>query len=185
MFQRVDSRSNLVSRRSMLTMMMNQPNKIQNSNFRSSPALQRSRLTSPNGPSHPTSQPEDENLTMRSPDVPRSKPIIVRPSPQSLAHSPRTTRRNMLATELTESLRHHLLWERQQKSATANAFLKRRHTAHDVTNLQKFPGMKALHRGQTSPAMPHQSKDKDLSKINGSWTNYTDYGPWEYHAKGW
>lgn len=185
MFQRVDSRSNLVSRRSMLTMMMNQPNKIQNSNFRSSPALQRSRLTSPNGPSHPTSQPEDENLTMRSPDVPRSKPIIVRPSPQSLAHSPRTTRRNMLATELTESLRHHLLWERQQKSATANAFLKRRHTAHDVTNLQKFPGTKALHRGQTSPAMPHQSKDKDLSKINGSWTNYTDYGPWEYHAKGW
>lgn len=184
MFRRVDSRPNLVSRRSMLTMMMNQPNKLQGPAFRSSPALQRSRLTSPNGPSYPTSPPEDgDNLTMRGPEVPRSKPIIVRPNPQSVAHSPRTTRRNMLATELTESLRHHLLWERQQKSATANAFLKRRHTAHDMANLQEYPGTKGSHRGQIGSS--GQNKDKDLSKINGSWTNYTDYGPWEYHAKGW
>ncbi|ODM17524.1 hypothetical protein SI65_07199 [Aspergillus cristatus] len=182
MFQRVDSRPNLVSRRSMLTMMMNQPNKLQGPAFRSSPALQRqrSRLTCPNGPSYPTSPPEDgDNLTMRGPEVPRSKPIIVTPNPQSVAHSPRTTRRNMLATELTESLRHHLLWERQQKSATANAFLKRRHTAHDMANLQEYPGAKGA-RGQGS-----QHKEKDLSKGNGSYSNYTDYGPWEYHAKGW
>ncbi|KAJ5105661.1 hypothetical protein NUU61_003008 [Penicillium alfredii] len=163
--------------------------------FRSSPALQRSRLTSPNGPSIPASPPEndDENLTMRGPDVPRSKPIIMKsPPPQSVAHSPRTTRRNMLATELTESLRRHLLWERQQKSATANAFLKRRHTAHDMKNLQEYPEPKGPHRGigSHSGAGPDvdadgQPKDKDFSK-NGSWTNYTtDYGPWEYHVKGW
>lgn len=195
MFQRVDSRPNLVSRRSLLTMMMHQPGRMQGNAFRSSPALQRSRLTSPNGPSIPTSPPEneDENLTMRGPDVPRSKPIIMKPpNPQSMAHSPRTTRRNMLATELTESLRRHLLWERQQKSATANAFLKRRHTAHDMKNLQEYPGPKGPHRapgvgpsGTGDVNVGNQARDKDFSK-NGSWTNYaTDYGPWEYHVKGW
>lgn len=181
MFRRVDSRNNLVSRRSMLTMMMNQPNRMQNAAFRSSPALQRSRLTSPNGPSGlPTSPPHDGF------DVPRSNPIVVQPTPQSMAHSPRTTRRNMLATELTESLRHHLLWERQQKSSTANAFLKRRHTAHDgLANLQEYPGLKSSQRAQTGPVSAKQHREKDQSKTNGSWTNYTDYGPWEYHAKGW
>ena len=198
LFQRVDSRPNLVSRRSLLTMMMHQPARMPGNQFRSSPALQRSRLTSPNGPSIPASPPEndEENLTMRGPDVPRSKPIVMKPPPpQSVAHSPRTTRRNMLATELTESLRRHLLWERQQKSATANAFLKRRHTAHDMKNLQEYPGPKGPHRspgaGPSHPAAAGevnasaQIRDKDLAK-NGSWTNYaTDYGPWEYHVKGW
>ncbi|CAG8417894.1 unnamed protein product [Penicillium salamii] len=192
MFQRVDSRPNLVSRRSMLTMMMHQPTRMQGNAFRSSPALQRSRLTSPNGPSIPQSTPskDEESLTMRGPDVPRSKPIGMKPGPgQSMAHSPRTTRRNMLATELTESLRRHLLWERQQKSATANAFLKRRHTAHDMKNLQEYPGPKGPHKGvgpnQSSAEADPNAANFDLGK-NGSWTNYTtDYGPWEYHVKGW
>ncbi|BDD62858.1 hypothetical protein MPDQ_004760 [Monascus purpureus] len=189
LFQRVDSRPNLVSRRSLLTMMMHQPAKMQMqmNPSRSSSALQRARL---NGPSVPVSPPEDDDeeeedsLTMRGPDVPRSKPIIVRPMPtQPVAHSPRTTRRNMLATELTESLRRHLLWERQQKSATANAFLKRRHTAHDVANLNEYPGPGGQN-GQAAADAANQAKDKDASKI-GSWNNYTDFGPWEYHAKGW
>ena len=106
-----------------------------------------------------------------------------------MAHSPRTTRRNMLATELTESLRRHLLWERQQKSATANAFLKRRHTAHDMKNLQEYPGPKGPHSGvspnQASAEADPNAANFDVGK-NGSWTNYTtDYGPWEYHVKGW
>ncbi|KAI2794472.1 hypothetical protein POX_a01071 [Penicillium oxalicum] len=196
LFQRVDSRPNLVSRRSLLTMMMHQPGRMQGNGFRSSPALQRSRLTSPNGPSMPASPAEhdEENLTMRGPDVPRSKPIVMKPPhPQSVAHSPRTTRRNMLATELTESLRRHLLWERQQKSATANAFLKRRHTAHDVKNLQEYPGPQGPVRPPGAAVAPiakdnqssNQARDKDSTK-NGSWSNYaTDYGPWEYHVKGW
>ena len=192
MFQRVDSRPNLVSRRSLLTMMMHQPDKMQGNTSRSSPALQRSRLTSQQQHAVPASPPErdEETLTMRGPDVPRSKPIIVQQAPQSVAHSPRTTRRNMLATELTESLRRHLLWERQQKSATANAFLKRRHTAHEnMANIQEYPGPKGQ-KGQpsakgvnTANANPRQA-DQDGAKV-GSWTNYTDFGPWEYHAKGW
>jgi hypothetical protein len=192
LFQRVDSRPNLVSRRSMLTMMMHQPTRMQGNAFRSSPALQRSRLTSPNGPSIPASPPakEEESLTMRGPDVPRSKPIGMKPAGcQSMAHSPRTTRRNMLATELTESLRRHLLWERQQKSATANAFLKRRHTAHDMKNLQEYPGPNGPHRGvgpnQSGAEADPNTANFDPAK-NGSWTNYTtDFGPWEYHVKGW
>ena len=178
LFQRVDSRANLVSRPSMLTMMMQQPPKMRErmNPTRSTSALQRAR---PNGPSVPDSPPGDideGNLTMRSRDVPRSKPIIVKPVPpqSSGAHSPRTTRRNMLATELTESLRRHLLWERQQKSTTANAVLKRRHTSHDVANLQEYP----------QPQSSDGDKQKDGIR-NGSWTNYTDFGPWEYHAKGW
>ncbi|EAW11342.1 uncharacterized protein ACLA_090350 [Aspergillus clavatus NRRL 1] len=195
LFQRVDSRPNLVSRPSLLTMMMHQPAKMQGPTSRSSPALQRSRLTSPNGPSIPASPPEDdeESLTMRGPDVPRSKPIIVKPTSHSVAHSPRTTRRNMLATELTESLRRHLLWERQQKSATANAFLKRRHTTHDMANLQEYPEPKGPQKGktpqQTVPPSTNRNPassaiDKDVAK-NGSWNHYTDFGPWEYHVKGW
>ncbi|KAJ5225615.1 hypothetical protein N7468_006840 [Penicillium chermesinum] len=188
MFQRVDSRPNLVSRRSLLTMMMHQPARMQGNAFRSSPALQRSRLTSPSGPSVPSSPApnEGESLTMRGPDISRSKPIVMKPpSSQSIAHSPRTTRRNMLATELTESLRQHLLWERQQKSTTANAF-KRRHTTHDMKNLKEYPGPKGQQeQGAGSPSDGSDTRDKDFAR-NGSWTNYTtDYGPWEYHVKGW
>lgn len=192
MFQRVDSRPDLVSRRSMLTMMMHRPARMQGIAFRFSPALQRSRLTSPSGPSIPQSPPskEEESSVMRGPDVPRSKPIVMNTNAsQSMAHSPRTTRRNMLTTELTESLRRHLLWERQQKSVTANAFLKRRHTAHDIKNLQEYPGPNGPHKGvgpnQASAEADPIAANFDLAK-NVSWTNYTtDYGPWEYHVKGW
>ncbi|QKX58621.1 uncharacterized protein TRUGW13939_05746 [Talaromyces rugulosus] len=173
LFQRVDSRPNLVSRPSLLTMMMHQPAKM-GMPTRSTPALQRSRITPPNGPSSGASPDDGDNLTMRGPDVPRSKPIIVKPTTQpSGAHSPRTTRRNMLATELTESLRRHLLWERQQKSTTVNAFFKRRHTTHDMANLKEYPQPNGSSGGKG-----------DGSK-NSSWNNYNDYGPWEYHVKGW
>ncbi|KAH0545217.1 hypothetical protein FGG08_000671 [Glutinoglossum americanum] len=170
MFQRVDSRPNLTSRRSLLSTLLHQPDRaaaLQNAASRSTPAM-RSRTSSPNGPSVSASPEEESALTMRGPQIPRSRPIIMTTSsvhPPTL--SPRTTRRNMLATELTESLRRHLLWERQQKNTTASAVLKRRHTSHDVTNLQEYPG-------QIS---------KDASK-NNSW-NYFDHGLGEYHQKGW
>ncbi|KZF22510.1 DUF1752-domain-containing protein [Xylona heveae TC161] len=175
MFQRVDSRPHLTSRRSLLTNLLHQPQRaaaMQNIASRSTPALHRSRTSSPNGPSVAGS-PEDESaLTMRGVGIPRSKPIGMNTSnTQPPALSPRTTRRNMLATELTESLRRHLLWERQQKSTTANAVLKRRHTAHDVANLQEYPGQRS-------------GSSKDASKT-GSWNQYFDHGLGEYHQKGW
>jgi hypothetical protein len=75
----------------------------------------------------------------------------------------------MLATELTESLRKHLLWERQQKNTTASAHLKRRHTAADVTRLVEYPQLRG--KGHTSK--------------NNSWNNPFDEGQYEYHAAGW
>ena len=88
------------------------------------------------------------------------------------ALSPRTTRRHMLATELTESLRRHLLWERQQKTSTANAVLKRRHTSHDVANLQQYPERAYM--------------DKSEDENAGSWNQYfAREASNGYHSKGW
>merc|ERR1711977_724163 len=109
------------------------------------------------------------------------KPIIMTTSnthpPQQPALSPRTTRRNMLSTELTESLRKNLLWERQQKSQTANAFLKRRN-AQSMANLQSHT-MPAAGPSQPPPPTALQETSK-----NNSWNHYFD-NPWEYHTKGW
>ena len=177
LFQRVDSRPNMVSRRSLLTTLMHQPDRaaaFANMASKSASILQRPKASPPTGDSAGTSpEEEDSGLAMLPPNMTRSKPIIMTTSnthPPAL--SPRTTRRNMLATELTQSLRKHLLWERQQKSTTANAVLKRRHTAHDVANLHEYPGQKL---GQTS---------KDGSKTN-SWNHYFDHGLGEYHQTGW
>lgn len=179
MFQRVDSRPNLTSRRSLLTTALTQGDRaeaLQRAAMaaQSSPNLRRSRRSSPNGPSVPGSPEEESGLTMRgperAPDVQRSKPIIVTTSnTHPPAHSPRTTRRNMLSTELPESLRRHLLWERQPRGGTANAIFRRSHTTQNMGTLQNQAG----DRG-----------DHDTSR-NNSWNNYFDYGPSEYHATGW
>ena len=173
LFQRVDSRPNLTSRRSLLTTMIHQPDRaaaVLAMASKSSPALQRSRTSSPNGPSLGATPADQPSFLTQETSITQSKPIIMTTSnihPPAL--SPRTTRRNMLATELTVSLRNHLLHERQQKNTTANAVLKRRHTAHDMANLEKFP------------SAPGSS---DASKTN-SWNHYFDHGLGEYHEKGW
>lgn len=63
-------------------------------------------------------------------------PIIVnkemKPANQQ---SPHTTRRNMLAAELSESLRRNLMWEKQQKTFVNNNALRRRHTTMDMNTL--------------------------------------------------
>ena len=178
MFQRVDSKPNLPSRRSMLTTMMHQSERAnaiaEMAAVKSQPNLQRSRTSTPNGPSVATSPEEESYLEMQRAGIPRSKPMVMaaQSNHAQSALSPRTTRRNMLATELTESLRKHLLWERQQKNTTANAVnkLKRRHTAHDnMVNLKKYPGQ----------------ADSGTGSKNNSWNHYFDHGLGEYHQKGW
>lgn len=176
LFQRVDSRPNLVSRRSLLTTLMHEPDRaaaFANLAARSTSALRRSRRSSPSGPSIGTSPKEDAALTMCGPRMTPAKPVIVTTSnthPPAL--SPRSTRRGMLSKELPESLRKHLLWERQQKSTTATAVLKRRHTAYDMTKLQEFPGP----RGELSA--------QEGSRTN-TWNHFFDYGLGEYNQAGW
>ena len=185
-FQRVDSRPNLTSRRSLITTMLHQndrANALANAATasRSTSALQRSRTSSPNGPSLAASPDSDDNLLMMKKglkpiaEIPRSQaqPIIrttTDTTTHQLALSPRTTRRNMLASELTVSLRQHLLWERKQKSQTANAVLKRRHTAHDVANLKQYPERVYM-----------DGDDGNKS----SWNDYYGQGLGEYHSRGW
>ncbi|KAL9118373.1 MAG: hypothetical protein Q9187_005083 [Circinaria calcarea] len=170
LFQRVDSRPNLTSRRSLLTTLMHQPDRaaaVAAMASKSTPARHRSRTSSPTGPSVATSPENDSILTTHASGT-KSKPITTSNiHPPCL--SPRTTRRNMLATELTESLRKHLLWERQQKNTTANAVLKRRHTAHDMANLQQYPN----------------TSGSGTASKNNSWNHYFDHGLGEYHQKGW
>lgn len=188
-FQRVESKANLASRPSLITLMLAQNERamtLSNQASQSTSAIPRSRL----GHGNPTlgGSPNDSDegpLMMKGMRHSNLKPIIEVPrsSAQPIvattnhvhaqaALSPRTTRRNMLATELTESLRRHLLWERQQKSSTANAVLKRRHTSHDVANLKQYPD---------KPCMK-QSEDVNAS----SWNQYFSKEAFNgYHSKGW
>ncbi|KAI4162322.1 MAG: hypothetical protein LQ342_004036 [Letrouitia transgressa] len=176
LFQRVDSKPNLISRRSLLTTMMHQKDRAMafaNMASKSTPTLQKSRKSGPSSDSSGSESEEEPVTANRNSHYTRAKPIIMTTSnthPPAL--SPRSTRRRMLATELTESLRKHLLWERQQKSTTANAVLKRRHTAHDMAHLQDYPGQKV---GQ----LPREAAK------NSSWNHYFDHGVGEYNEAGW
>ncbi|KAF7197167.1 Uncharacterized protein HII31_01592 [Pseudocercospora fuligena] len=179
LFQRVDSRPNLTSRRSLLTTLMHEPDRakaLANAASRSTPAIRRSRTTTPNGPSVATSPETGSKLQLAPPvqlEIPRSKPIIMTTSNthQNLALSPRTTRRNMLSSELTESLRKNLLWERQHRSTGNLTALKRRHTSTDVKTLKQHP--------EPGPVLSQKDGKKKFSN------DYFHQGLGEYHAKGW
>jgi hypothetical protein len=190
-FQRVDSMANLTSRRSLITLMLEGQNervkKLGNAASQSTSALPRAR-TMPLAPAMAASpnDSDDQHLMMKKGvrptplkpinEVPRTaaQPILAAAAAHGqyqAALSPRTTRRNMLATELTESLRRHLLWERQQKSSTANAVLKRRHTSHDVANLKQYP------------ERAYMTKAEDVNA--SSWNQYFSKDANGYHSKGW
>ncbi|PNH57907.1 hypothetical protein VD0002_g9615 [Verticillium dahliae] len=190
LFQRVDSKVNLTSRRSLISVMFAQNDratKLSNIASQSTSALPRaSRLSQTHAVAGSPNDSDEAPLMMKkgvrsSPlkpitEIPRStaQPIAPVASHSHLqaqaALSPRTTRRNMLATELTESLRRNLLWERQQKSSTANAVLKRRHTSHDVANLKQYPEKAYMNKGE------------DSNPNNQYFQKETHGG---YHSKGW
>lgn len=184
-FQRVDSRPNLVSRRSMLTTLLHQGDRaaaLSNVASKSTPALYRSRTTTPNGPSLAASPDSDDASPLMMKKGNKSPQAVQHTTPQPIimtttnntshqvALSPKSTRRNMLATELTASLRRNLLWERQQKNSTAMAVLKRRSTA--LGNLKDI---------KEYPERAHM--DKNIKET--SFNEYFGQGLGEYHSKGW
>lgn len=141
-FPRMDSRRKLTSCRSLITTML-YPDELQSAVSKSIPALLRSHTSSPQGPSvAPSVEPDDSvplrmKSRMRPGQVPRSGAQLItmtttNVTPHQAALSPKTTGRQMLANELTASLRRHQLWEHKQTNQTASAVLKRRHTAHNV-----------------------------------------------------
>ncbi|KUI69420.1 hypothetical protein VM1G_04929 [Cytospora mali] len=192
LFQRVDSKVNLTSRRSLITLALEQNHRrgiLANAASQSTPAIPQRARTNYNGPSMVASPNDSDEapLTMKRTargaplrsinEVPRSsaQPIMttVNSVSQPVAMSPRTTRRNMMSTELPESLRRHLLWERSQKSSTANAVLKRRHTSHDVANLKQYP------------QQPHMNKCYDDVNASSWDQDFTREAFGGYHTKGW
>jgi len=142
LFQRVDSKPNLVSHRSLLTSLMHQEERAAAfSNMAiSTPALRKSRTQTQMDP--PIQQ---EDISLRKPNHygARSKPINMATANTHvgpMALSPKTTRTRMITREVDEPMRKSMLWERKEKKGTIQAVLKRRHTAHDVTNLKNYPG---------------------------------------------
>lgn len=197
-FKRVPSKANLTSQRSLISLMFagqeQRAKALGNHASQSTPAIpQRARTF--NNMSQMVASPnesDDNGLEMKrgmrsSPlkpitEVPRSsaQPIVTNAqSIRQVALSPRTTRRNMLATELTESLRRHLLWERQHKSSTANAVLKRRHTSLDVANLKQYPEKAYMPKDDAA-------KNNDEANNASSWNQYLEREALGgYHAQGW
>ncbi|KAF4973022.1 hypothetical protein FSARC_599 [Fusarium sarcochroum] len=187
-FHRVDIKPGLSSHRSLVTLMLARTDRVHdigNHASQSTPAVPRFGVAHGTSLCSSPNDPDEAPLIMkgmRGPglklihEVPRSnaQPVMIGPNyiQSQAVLSPRTTRRNMLATELTESLRRHLLWERQQKSSTANAVLKRRHTSHDVASLKQYP---------EKPCM------KKSENVNASdWNQYfSKEALGGYHSKRW
>lgn len=182
-FRRVDSSAHLPSRRSILTAGLTEGERAQgllNAATRSTPALQRmQRAASTNGPALPSSPENDNEDGAMMMQMPRgSRPITINSSSQptyAMAHSPRTTRRNMLSTELTESLRKNLLWERQQKNTTVNAFLRRE--ARSMANLQNAGQLTGT---QPQPQRPLREPSR-TNNTNNDFFNVTN----DYNTQGW
>ena len=107
--------------------------------FRASNTFIRSRISPSHTPRPQPISPSADSLMLRIPAPPGlvGSDAFSQPIPAS----PRTTRRRMLASELSESLRRNLLWERQHRTMTNNtaAAIKRRHTSNDLARLKEFP----------------------------------------------
>ena len=164
LFQRVDSKPNLVSRRSLITSMMNAEDRAQQFQEQAmqqqTGALKRSKTlanvqTQPESSSPPTSA-----LATAAKPIMRTKSDIF-----SLVSSPKTTRRNMLSTEIDENLRRSILHERMQKKSTLNAYTKRVQSARNLTTLP-------MHSERDERAQP-DTKD------------YYRHGSNLYHEVGW
>ncbi|KAJ4376345.1 hypothetical protein N0V83_001628 [Neocucurbitaria cava] len=189
-FPRVDSKPNLTSHRSLLTSALHQDDRasaLQSAASRSTPAIRRSRTTTPNGPSTGNSPQEDSGLMMR-PQATRAKPIIMTTSNvHPPAMSPKTTRRLMLQSELTGSLRQNLLWERQQKNATTNAVAKRQQSAVSLPALRRAMTTGDVKGLNTNPqqAQIRSTTFRDNNKNNSSYNDYFDQGLQAYHTSGW
>lgn len=183
LFSRVDSKPDLTSRRSLLTTAIHQGDRalaLQNEASRSTSAIRRSRTNTPNGPSTGSSPQEDAGLMMRQ-QATRPKPIIMTTSNvHPPAMSPKTTRRMMMQSELTGSLRQNLLWERQQKNATTNAVAKRQQSAVSLPALRRAMttgDVKGLNTNTTQAQIRSTTfRDSDNNKDSSSYNEYFDQG---------
>ena len=184
-FYRVDSRANLPTHRSLLTLNLEGQRNASKKGVISPPVFRRSRASTPNGPSMPGSPEEDPQLEQRIEQMQTSQPIIRNgANVQTTAPltSPRTTRRNMLAGELSESLRKNMLSERQQKNPLRidSNNIRRTQTAQDVSRLTRLPEHVEHHNSYDQPALPHRNNGNGVS-----WNHFFDHSIGELNQAGW
>ncbi|KAG4305703.1 hypothetical protein PORY_000613 [Pneumocystis oryctolagi] len=153
LFQKIDtclSKPQIQSRRSLLSCMLQDKSGkvLANSSSKSSPAISLSQTSA-----SPIIYKQVTYNQHPVTNVPSTSPHVI---------SPQMVRRNMFASELSESLRKNLLWERQQKSATMFNTLKCRHNTHKGEGIDKL--------------------STQAHKENYYFFDDTDYG---YNAAGW
>lgn len=101
----------------------------------------------------------------------------------AVALSPRTTRRNMLASELSESVRRDLLWERQRASAVT--WIAQNNQTNNTNDQTKGA---QLRRSHTSIGVPYMKQSATTTgPISESWQEQfeEDDADFNYHARGW
>lgn len=130
MFQRVTSKSNLVSRCSLLITLIHEndwASALQNAALRCASAIYRSSTSN------------DSIVFSLRKNVQKflESFIMIISNTYSLVSSLDSTQINMFSKKLIESLQDSLLWKRQVKSSTFNV-IKHRHIAHDIRNLQNY-----------------------------------------------
>lgn len=120
--------------------------------------------------------------------------------PPAVALSPKTTRRNMLASELSESLRKNLLWERQQSNAYTISGdqhddvqqhrqpLKKSYTSAEISTDN---GNNSSTNSQPKNNRPSLSRNKSSAilddNVTGTWREDMEESnlDFNYHARGW
>ena len=119
-FQRIDSKLELVTHQSLLTELLH---RAQHADTPAHPASQstsvgqRSGTASTNDSLTSNSFESESSDCPGGPDIGRAQPILMTASTiHSPVLSPRSSRREMLASEMTESLRSAILWERRQQN---------------------------------------------------------------------
>ena len=109
--------------------------------------------------------------------IPLSHPYNL-PAPAA-PMTPRTTRRQMLSTELSESLRRNLLWERQ---VSRNTVLGRRRNGLLSNGLRPLAAVHDLARQNGGPSNSSEDEDERSRKRRISRTHgWAD----DYHYAGW
>jgi hypothetical protein len=141
---------------------------------------------------------EEEVVRSKNPTSGLLRAQVAAHIPPPAAMSPRTTRRNMLATELSESVRKNLLWERQQglpaiptasndssiapssnvsPTTSSKAVLKKSHTSTGVPQLKHLSNLSHSLGATSSNVGPSVESWKEELDDNNMDFNY--------HARGW
>ncbi|EMD86713.1 hypothetical protein COCC4DRAFT_200597 [Bipolaris maydis ATCC 48331] len=186
LFQRVNSEPNFTSRKSLLTSALHQygpTSALQNAASRSSPAIYRSCVRLPITPSTDSSPQENSGLTMKPTQASRSKPVIMPTYHFHRPMSPKTTRRNMLNSELTGSLRQNLLRERRQKNVTTIAVAKRQQNAANPPILYRTMTTGDLEGLQNKTNQPRTGSFKETN-LTGHHDNFA-FASCNYNSSGW